>query len=86
MDESLGDLAEEDAEAVLTALARIFQELPSDAGAEAVLAVAERVAREEDLNVLRLMREHPGLTLELLGVDPDFSDAAVERFDELAAA
>lgn len=84
MDESLGDLADEDAEAVLVALARIFQELPDDVGAEGVLAVASRVAREEDLNVLRLMREHPGLTLEVLGVDPVFSDSAVARFDELA--
>lgn len=88
MDEgvSLGDLAEEDAEAVLVALARVFQELPDGAGAEGVLAVAQRIAEEEDLNALRLMRENPGLTLELVGVDPDFSDAAVERFDELADA
>lgn len=85
MDESLADLADKDVEAVLTAMARVFEELPSDAGAEGVLVVAQRVALEEDLNLLRLMRANPGLTLELFGVDPDFSDAAIERFDELAA-
>jgi hypothetical protein len=84
-DDSLAEIAEREPKTVLGALSvSINQDGGENLSSEELLEFAALVAKEEQLNVLRLMRDNPGDTEEIFDVDPTgLTDETLEKIDRL---
>lgn len=81
-DDSIADLLEEDPRGTFIALRLVFQELDQDEANDGILFIAGRIAREENVNLFRAMREHPDHSREVFGLDPSaIDDDLVAKID-----
>ena len=79
-DETLGELAEENPREVL---ATIDVQLGGEnLSKEQLITLIANIAREEDLNLPRLINEHPDAVEELWGQSIEFDDHVVELVDD----
>ena len=79
-DDTLGDIAEERPREVLTAIERRLgdEALTRDR----LISLVANVAREEGLNLPRLVNRHPEAVEELWGQQIEFDEYAVEMVDD----
>jgi hypothetical protein len=70
-DDSVAELLEEDPKGVFVTLQLILGEIEDgEESVDAILYLAEVLAREEGMNIFRAMREHPEHTRDVFGIDP----------------
>ncbi|HKJ59452.1 MAG TPA: hypothetical protein VKA37_09490 [Halobacteriales archaeon] len=79
-DETLGEVAEERPREVLTLIERRLGDEPLTR--DRLIALVANVAREEDLNLPRLVNENPEVVEELWGRSIEFDEHAVEMVDD----
>jgi hypothetical protein len=82
-DETLGELADRDPIGTLLAICAMVNAAEEESGRAGAARVATEVARENGLNIFRLMNRFPDRTREETDLEPPFEEDFVERFDEL---
>lgn len=79
-DRSITELRDEDPEALLVAVAMVTA--GEQIGVPEVLELARALATEE-INLFRMMQEHPETTAESFGLEQEIPDSLVEKIDDV---